>query len=360
LLPRTEEQDARYDNPDKDPRGPWKPSDLSARNYYSKGKYRIECPGGRVITGPPEGTYWRFSEDAFWDQDSDGRIWWGEDGNGVPAIKRFLSEVRNLVPETIWTYREAGHTQEAKQEVLRILGSTDAPITPKPVALLRRITHIASNPGDLILDSFAGTGTTAHAVLEMNRESKETRRFILVQNKQDTKKDIAGKRNLCETLTAERVRRVIRGYDYTKRGPKGKTTKAHEDGLGGSFTYARVGPPLLGDHRNWGERMPSYEDLARYVFFTETGKEFDPKKVERETGKIGEHGGASFYLLYTPDPKASVPLDQKVLDLLAKDRSPRKVVYCEKVWVHREDLAKMRKELGEVRTMLLPFQVRAS
>ena len=105
LLPRTSEADARYRNPDDDPRGPWKSSDLSARNPYSKGVYSITCPSGRVIPGPPTGNYWRYSEEKFRELDKDDRIWWGSDGNQVPAIKRFLSEVqRGLVPETIWTY----------------------------------------------------------------------------------------------------------------------------------------------------------------------------------------------------------------------------------------------------------------
>ena len=170
LLPRTEEQNARYSNPDNDKRGDWKPSDLSARNYYSKGTYSIECPSGRVIPGPPPGTYWRVSEDTFWDLDEDGRIWWGSNGDNDPAIKRFLSEVKDIVPETIWTYEEVGHTQDAKKEVLKILGGSDTVLTPKPVDLIYRICWIASDPGDVILDSFAGSGTTAHAVLRLNAE----------------------------------------------------------------------------------------------------------------------------------------------------------------------------------------------
>src|SRR6185312_7396937 len=237
LLPRTEEANARYENPDNDPRGDWKPGDLSARNYYSKGIYPIECPSGRVIEGPPEGTYWRVSEETFWDLDEDRRIWWGEDGNSAPSIKRFLSEVKDLVPETIWTYREVGHTQDAKKQVLQVLGSTEAPVTPKPVDLLRRICWIASEPGDIVLDSFAGTGTTAHAVLAMNAEEGNQRRFLLVQQRTETKEDEEQARNICRTLTAERVRRAITGYDYVKRGPKGKKKKAHAEGLGGSFTY---------------------------------------------------------------------------------------------------------------------------
>src|SRR3972149_5499818 len=117
LLPRTEEQNERYDNPDNDPRGPWKPSGLDARNPYSKSRYSIKCPGGRVISGPPAGAYWRYSEEKLKDLDRDNRIWWGQSGNTVPAIKRFLSEVKQgIVPQTTWRAGEGGHTQDSKKE----------------------------------------------------------------------------------------------------------------------------------------------------------------------------------------------------------------------------------------------------
>jgi adenine-specific DNA-methyltransferase len=122
LLPRTEKQDKAYKNPDNDPRGLWKPGDLSARNYYSVGRYSITCPSGRVIQGPPQGMYWRVSKERLQEFDKDGRIWWGKDGNNVPAIKRFLSEViEGVVPETIWTYKEVGHNQAAKQHLKELL-----------------------------------------------------------------------------------------------------------------------------------------------------------------------------------------------------------------------------------------------
>ena len=119
LLPRTDEANARYSNPDDDPRGRWKPSDLSARNPYSKGLYSITCPGGRVIETPPGGRFWSVKEEKFWALHDDHRIWWGADGNQTPAVKRFLSEVQQgLVPETIWTYKEVGHTQDARKGLL--------------------------------------------------------------------------------------------------------------------------------------------------------------------------------------------------------------------------------------------------
>jgi len=242
LLPRTPEQEGDYTNPDEDSRGPWRSGGLDARNYYSKGRYPITCPGGRVIDGPPGESYWRVSEETLWELDADHRIWWGEDGNNVPRIKRFLSEVQDgLIPQTVWDYAEVGHTQEAKQEYLQILSGQKVFTTPKPVALVKRILQIATSPGDIILDSFAGSGTTGHAVLEINKEDGGNRKFILVQIPYDTKDNESEGFNICKNITAERVRRVIEGYTYTKRQAKGKTKKEKVSGLGGAFSYARVG-----------------------------------------------------------------------------------------------------------------------
>ncbi len=206
LLERTAEMDARYDNPDKDPNGPWKASDLSARNHYSEGTYPITCPSGRVIAGPPPGNYWRVKESKFKEWDAEGRIWWGEGGNNVPAIKRYLSEVKQgRTPQTLWFYDEVGHTQDAKKTLLEmgVLKDQESTITPKPVALLERILELASASDSIVLDSFAGSGTTAHAVLKANAKDGGRRRFILVEGE-----DYADK------LTAERVRRAIQGYAW--------------------------------------------------------------------------------------------------------------------------------------------------
>jgi hypothetical protein len=295
--------------------------------------------------------------------EGDNRIWWGEDKNSAPSVKRFLSEVKDLVPETIWTYHEVGHTQEAKKEVLRIMGTTEAPITPKPVDLLKRICWIASEPGDIILDSFAGTGTTGQSVLSMNAEKKGDRSFILVQQPFDNKSDEKEKRNICRTLTAERVRRVIAGYDYTKRGPKGKRTKAHEAALGGAFAYVKVGDALFGEYRDLGERPPPFEDLAKYIFYTETSRECDLKKVDEKTGFIGSTeaaGGTSYYLFYTPNRKEDQELSTETLKaLLKRDKNRNWVIYCEKIWLHDDQIRKFERENGKtVRPMLVPFNLR--
>ena len=187
LLPRTEAMEARYDNPDNDSRGPWKAGDLSARNYYSEGIYPITCPSGRAIAGPPPGNYWRVSKDRFLELDRDGRIWWGQDGNNIPAIKRFLSEVKQgRVPQTLWPYDEVEHTQDAKKQLMENVQfeHTDNVLdTVKPTGLVRRILQLATEPegADIVLDFFAGSGTTGHAVYEQNLEDHGNRRFILVQ-----------------------------------------------------------------------------------------------------------------------------------------------------------------------------------
>ncbi|MFH2064730.1 MAG: site-specific DNA-methyltransferase [Pseudomonadota bacterium] len=125
-IPRSEKANKRYKNVDNDPRGPWKTSDLSARNPYSAGTYPITCPSGRVIEGPPRGSYWRYSKEKLNELDNDNRIWWGKTGNNVPAIKRFLSEVKQgIVPQTLWTYSEVGHTQDAKQELISLVKFED-------------------------------------------------------------------------------------------------------------------------------------------------------------------------------------------------------------------------------------------
>lgn len=369
LLPRTDEANARYANPDNDPRGPWKPSDLSARNYYSKGTYAIECPSGRVIDGPPEGRFYSVNEDDFLELDQDKRIWWGEGGDSAPSLKRFLTDVKDLVPETIWTYGEVGHTQDAKKEVLRILGSMDTPVTPKPSSLIERIAWIASAPGDIVLDSFAGTGTTGHAVLAMNAFEPEQppRSFILVQMPFDNKEHERDGLNICTNLTAERVRRVAKGYDFVKRGAKGKRTNHHQDGLGGTFAYTRLSSrPLFGDYRDLGDELPSYDDIAAYVYYTETSTEWkgsdrrQNKAFDKGTRKIGERGGRSYYLLYEPNDRLDAGVDATFLkEVAAKDPNAHLVVYAEKVWVHRDQLRAWEHEHGKfIRPMIVPFNLK--
>jgi adenine-specific DNA-methyltransferase len=347
-VPLSEEQRATFKNPDNDPRGPWVSSDYTAQGFRPNQMYSITTPSGRKVK-PPAGTCWKNIEEVFIKLVSDNRIWFGKGGDGIPRRKTFLSESEGISPWTWWANDEVGHTQEAKKEITDIFQNEEAFATPKPVRLLKRIIQLSSESEDLTLDSFAGSGTTAHAVLDLNKEDGGNRKFILVQQPFDTKENAEQQFNICEKITRERVLRVSKGYSY-KNG-NGKTNKV--EGLGGEFSYMRVGDKLMGEYRDLGGKLPSYEEIARYIYFTETSQNFDAKKINKTTGKIGEWKETSYYLLYTPNQKEDRAMDMEFLKNL-KDKNPRKVIYCEKVWVHREDLY----QFGEIRPMLVPFNLK--
>ena len=343
LMPRTEEMEARYTNPDNDPRGPWSSSDLSARNYYSQGTYPITNPSGRIIQGPPPGTYWRVKEEKFHRLNADGRIWWGEGKDNVPRLKRFLSEVKQgVVPQTLWFYDEVGHTQDAKKELLSILDfatSEDVFITPKPSKLVERVLQLATDQDSIVLDSFSGSGTTAHAVLSLNAKDSGNRRFILVECE-----------DYADTLTAERVRRVINGYAYEgtqkeelyrhkinfaalkdaqkillkveatenlKKERFDKITKTIKndellvvgekkitekvEGLGGGFTFYTLGDPLDLDKLLTGENLPDYANLGAWLFHTATGEPLKQDGIRQNDWYLGNSRGYHVWLIYKPD-----------------------------------------------------------
>jgi len=364
LLPRTAEQDRAYKNPDNDHRGPWKPADYTCNK--TKGErpnlyYALANPHTGHEVWPDEKRVWAYSEDVAEIHVAENRLWWGKDGtNAVPALKNFLSDVqRGLVPTTWWPQEDVGHTDEAKKEVQRILGNIASTMTPKPVDLLRRVIRIAAQPGDIILDSFAGTGTTGEAALRINAEDKGNRTFILVQMRHDSKEDEKQGLNICERLTATRIRRVITGYEYLS-SRKDRRTVA---GLGGSFTYARVGDRLFGEYRDLGKKLPSFEELAKYIFYTETSRECDLKKIDPVSGFIGAtdaSGGTSYYLLYTPDRKADREMSLVTLrEIAARDKNRNWVIYCEKIWLHQDQLRKFEQEHGKhIRPMVVPFQLK--
>ncbi|MFN4324971.1 MAG: site-specific DNA-methyltransferase [Azonexus sp.] len=315
LLPRTAEQNAAYKNPDKDPRGVWKTSDLSARNYYSAGTYSITCPSGRVIEAPPKGMYWRVSKEKFEELNRDNRIWWGKDGSAIPQIKRFLHEVKDgRVPQTMWFYQEVGHTQEGKKELLELVDfdtSDDVFITPKPTRLIQRILQIATDKDSIILDSFAGSGTTGHAVLKQNIEDGGCRRFIQVEMLPE----------VASTITAGRAKRAITGYTNAK----GQTVA----GLGGGFQFCRLSAEPLFDADGQIRSDVSFAQLAEFVWFAETGTGFTGTA---DSPLLGIHEGRAIYLLYNGILKdKSVDggnvLTGPVFDVLPKFAGP-KVIYA--------------------------------
>ena len=218
LLPRLASQDARYQNPDNDPRGPWLQGDNgTAKSGTEKNRFPVALPSGRVVT--PKGRYWRFSPEGLAEARADGRVWFGKDGDSLPVIKRYLTDVQTgLVPRTWWNADEAGHNQEAKRDHLnKMFPEVENPFsTPKPERLLERIIHIGSNPGDIVLDVFAGSGTTAAVAQKMGR------RWVTCELLEST----------FTTFTRPRLEKVVNDEDpggITRT--KGERVDATEDGL---------------------------------------------------------------------------------------------------------------------------------
>ncbi len=351
-IDRDETQLEDYKNPDNDERGDWRAQDLSASKPYKAGVFTIVGPTGKKFN-PPPGRFWRCNEGQFKKWLDDNRIWFGKGGEGRPMLKAFLEETtEGLTPNTWWSYSFAGHNKEATLELKSLFDGESPFDTPKPLKLLLRILSLFTDTDSIVLDSFAGSGTTGHAVLAANNDDGGSRRFVLVQQPHDNKEQEAAKFNLTKQITSERIRRVIHGYNRAISG----TSTEKILGLGGSFTYARVGEPLLGEFRDLGEVWPSFDEMAKYVFYTETSQEFDPKAVDKKTGRLGEHRGTAYYLLYSPKADAHPSLDTDWLKTIgAAEKCKKLVVYCEKFWMHREDLTRWETRTGKsLRSMLVP------
>ena len=210
-LDRTEEANARYSNPDNDPRGIWKPSDMSVKTYNAECDYSITTPSGRVVE-PPAGRCWSLSKKAFFERLQDNRIWFGSDGNSVPSIKRFLTKLKHegMAPTSILFYKEVGHSQEGAKEVVALFGDKGVFDGPKPVRLIERLITLANlKEASIVLDFFSGSATTAHALMQVNAKKNKSCKYILVQLPElvsETKKDL-GYKNICE-IGEERIRRA--------------------------------------------------------------------------------------------------------------------------------------------------------
>ena len=332
LDPRTDEQLKDYKNPDDDERGPWRAQDLSASKPYAAGQFSITGPTGNRFE-PPPGRYWRCSEAQFTKWNADNRIWWGKVRDARPMLKAFLADVQGgLTPNTWWTHKEAGHNKEATLELKSLFDGAAPFDSPKPVRLLKKILRLATSGTDLVLDSTAGSGTTGHAVFDLNLEDHGARRFILVQQPSDTNEDGAKEMNITKDVTAERIRRV---------------SKASLTPLG--FTYVHVGDMLFDQFRMFEEgNEPSYHDLAKYVFYTETSSNFDPAKVNESTGYIGRHGKKSFYLFYSPNGEADASITLDKLDHLWQEDPGPKVIYAERIMVRPDELRAKNAEARQV------------
>jgi len=227
-------------------------------------------------------------------------LYWGVSGNAkVPSFKRYRDQLKGgdgVVPSTIWEHVEVGHTDSAKKELNAVFldGAAREFITVKPTTLIQRILQIATDKDSIILDSFAGSGTTAHAVAALNAADGGNRRFVLVECE-----------DYVDSITAERVRRVMQGV------PTAKDEKL-KAGYGGTFSYFSLGEAMEKQRILDGAHLPSYESLAAYVYFTATGEQFEADKIDRATGFIGESRNYDVFLIYEEDVEA---LKDLALDL---------------------------------------------
>lgn len=305
LIPRTEKQTQRYKNPDNDPRGPWQSDNLAVKTYNKAYDYPIKTPNGRIVK-PPPGSCWRISSEELEARIKDNRIYFGESGNNVPRIKRFLSEVQEgMVPITLWKREEVGDTQEGKRELLDLLEGNNVFFeTPKPTRLIKKVIQLATNKGDLVLDSFAGSGTTAHAILDLNKTLGGNRSFILIEMEDQIANDI----------TAERVKRAIKKLDY-KEG----------------FEYCELDKPLFNEEGQI-ESECTFEQLATYIYFTETNTNLDKKRISGNM--IGAYLDTTYYLLFKE--KGNNVLKKDFLQKINK--IDKKVIYADKCLIDKKTL----------------------
>ncbi len=346
LLPRTQKNDSQYRH--EDGQGVFRISDYTCNksaderpNLY----YSIQNPNTGEQILPTKSRVWAYSKEKHKEHIEKDLLYWGKDGKSfIPSLKRYQHSLKNkggIVPSTWWQHEFAGHTDEAKKEIREILfeaeGKSDF-ITPKPSKLLERILQIGSNKDSIILDSFAGSGTTAHAVLSLNQEDAGNRKFILIEME-----------NYAKSLTAERVKRVIKGV------PKSKD-KSLRNGLGGSFSFFELGNPVEMQAILEGDNLPAYDDLARYVFYTATGDEFDPAKVDQERSFIGENKDFEVYLLYQPDLQylrsTSLDLDKVEKMGLPEPNCKKRLVFAPMKYLDTDTLERYRIEYCQ-----LPFEI---
>jgi site-specific DNA-methyltransferase (adenine-specific)/adenine-specific DNA-methyltransferase len=321
----TEKDMSKYSNPDNDPRGPWMSDNLvglATKERRPNLHYDLVNPETGDIYHPPQ-KGWRYSRETVAQKIREGRIIWPSNKKGRPRHKKFLTDLLSEYAG-FSSFVDCGNTNEGTEEVSRIMG-TERFIFPKPRSLVQILVEQTTSGDDIILDSFAGTGTTGHAVLAQNKADGGDRRFILVEMES----------NIAQNITAERLRRVIQGYTW-----KDQQSKSHrEEGLGGGFSYCELGATLF-DADGQIRREVKFDELARHVFFVETGEPLPSKTPEAErrgkrangrTPFLGVARGVGVYLLYNgvlrdKSRDGGNVLTSEILSALPKHEGP-KVIY---------------------------------
>jgi adenine-specific DNA-methyltransferase len=363
--------ESKFSNPDNDPRGPWKVTPLDAPGIRKNLSYKIINPNTKEEYSPPNGRHWGTEEDKFLALLKDKRILFGKTGKSGPQVKIFWQEKQEYGEvETTWwgdgateSYLEEGidyesavdlanygTTTKGSQLLQAIFGGEKIFNNPKPIELIMHILRIASKKDAIILDSFAGSGTTGHAVLALNKEDGGNRKFILIQIPEEIKKENPafkmGFREVVD-ITAERLRRVIKGV-------KGARDEDLQKGLGGSFSYYELGKPIDSERILKGKDLPTFAEMARYIFYIATGEEFSEKTANEKTGLIGESKEYQVYLLYKPDMEylKSTALTLERAEAIGKFTGKKRLVFAPAKYLDREHLERLHIDFAQ-----LPFEI---
>lgn len=333
----------KFSNPDNDPRGIWKADPFDAPNIRENLTYKIVNPNTGEVYLPPEGRCWRTEEKNYKELLADNRILFGKSGDSRPQLKVFYEEKKFFGEvENTWfdgdTHGTATHATKELQDIFQKQIVFD---TPKPTQVLLSVLRLSTQKDSIILDSFAGSGTTAHAVLKLNAEDNGNRKFILVEQEE-----------YADKVTAERVRRVIKGVKKSKN-------ENLRNGFGGTFTYYTLGDMLVEENLLKGKKMPAYKDLARYVFFTATGEQLDDAQVDEKHFYLGESRNYQVYLLYKPDMEflKHRPLDLDFVKSLGKPKNKTRLVIASHKYVDDFVLHDTRVEFCQLPFAIYRFRI---
>jgi adenine-specific DNA-methyltransferase len=376
LIPANEKQLKVYRNPNNDPKGRWRTIPMTAQAGHATKEqfYPVTTPTG-VIHYPSEGRCWGIAETTYKKLLDEGRIYFGLTGDSQPNTIRYLSEVEGLVPWTWWNHEEVGNTDEAKKEIYNILGKQVEFGTPKPVRLIERILRIATKPGDIVLDSFAGTATTAHAVLNLNLEDNGDRKFIIIEME-----------DYCDEITSKRVKNAITGYSYSgstketlyskklniqsikngnlifdeveslKEKYKGEfdevktaiennsinlyginKTNVSIEPTGGNFNYYKLGEPLFLEEDILNEKV-GIENILKYIWYSETRTPFTkiPDLAEANY-RIGSKDNTDYYFYYLNDGQTTVDYDFMAK---IKRKASQYIIYADNCLIEKDFMLK--------------------
>jgi adenine-specific DNA-methyltransferase len=365
---RTKEQEELYENPDNDPRGVWASGPIQVKTPNVKDIYEITTPSGRKVL-PPKGTSWRFSRKKLDELIKDNRIYFGKSGNNVPRFKRFLTEVKEgVIDKTIWFAEDVGDNQEGKTEFKKIMPNQTF-ATPKPTRLIKKIIKMVCDNNDIILDSFAGSGTTGESVLQLNKEDGGNRKFILIEL--DPK--------ICKNITSQRVKNIIKksykdekstelykkelnttnlknmdaifdeieeikieNKNFKKFSLKfknktlslfGEIQQDLKSGTGGGFQYAVLDKKLFNSDGSINDEC-TFEELASYLYFSETKTILDTKNINKTL--LNTRHDTQIHLMF--DGVGKNNLDRKFLSTLDKNKD--KIIYADKCTLDDSTLEK--------------------